>query len=106
MKMLAVADPVRSPLLPDLPPITDAVPTYRRTPIFFGILGPAGLPPAVVTRLHDALVIAMKDPGVKAALERDYFVVNPSTPAEFAKTIESDRALTRDIMARIGLQAE
>jgi len=57
---------------------------------FYGIYGPKGLPPEVVTKVHDAVRKTLEDPEVRARIEQTGSVVIANTPAEFAQQIKSE----------------
>ena len=67
LKALAVTSKTRSPLLPSVPTLAELGVTGFDVSTWTGIFGPAGLPPAVVARLHSALRKAMS---VEAVRER------------------------------------
>ena len=67
LKALAVTSKTRSPLLPNVPTLAELGVTGFDVSTWTGIFGPAGLPPAVVARLHSALRKAM---AVEAVRER------------------------------------
>ena len=67
LKALAVTSKTRSPLLPNVPTLAELGVTGFDVSTWTGIFGPAGLPPAVVARLHSALRKAMS---VEAVRER------------------------------------
>lgn len=88
LRALAVLSPQRSSLLPD-------VPTYRELGFedmteggWFGMLAPAGTPPAVVNRLREAAHKAMEEPGFKAQAEKIGGISMAGTPEEFAQQIK------------------
>jgi tripartite-type tricarboxylate transporter receptor subunit TctC len=67
---LAVTTATRSPLLPDVPTLSEAgLRGYDHT-TFNGILAPAGTPPAVVGALHDAIAQVMTAPANRALLAK------------------------------------
>jgi tripartite-type tricarboxylate transporter receptor subunit TctC len=67
VRALAVTGLKRTPLLPDLPTVAETVPGFEVVN-WYGALAPAGTPPEVVARLHDAVAEAGKDPEVRKAL--------------------------------------
>jgi tripartite-type tricarboxylate transporter receptor subunit TctC len=65
---LAVTSAKRSEILPNLPTVAESgVPGYEST-AYFGVFGPAGLPPAVVARLNGEIDRIVKSPDTKAKL--------------------------------------
>lgn len=72
---LAIAQPNRSPLLPDVPTTVEL--GYPRLTIqaWSGILMPAGVPPAIVKRANAALHKATADPDVAAQLQKQAITI-------------------------------
>src|SRR5262249_19206519 len=67
-KMLAVASPSRSSLMPQVPTMQEAgVPGYELSG-WFGLLAPAKTPQHVVDRLSNEVKTAVADPGFKSRL--------------------------------------
>ncbi len=98
LRALAVAGTRRSPALPDVPTLAEAgLPGYAVEP-WFGVYGPAGLPPAVAQRLEKALQEAMADPAVEAKLLAAGFTPQGSSAAELG-------ALSRREYERLGAVA-
>src|SRR6266850_2288352 len=54
LRALAVTTPQRVAALPDIPAVAEAVPGYEVVG-WYGVIGPAGLPAPIVSRLHDEL---------------------------------------------------
>ena len=68
VRMLAVSTPERSQLAPDLPTIAESgLPGFEFS-FWFGLFGPAGLPPEVTKKLSDATVVVLNDPEVQKRL--------------------------------------
>jgi tripartite-type tricarboxylate transporter receptor subunit TctC len=70
VKALGVFDTRRSALLPDVPPMSEAVrvPGYVPTPVWYGFVAPAGTPKEAVDTLNRHIVSAMASPEVKERL--------------------------------------
>lgn len=84
LRALLTTLPARSPLLPDVPSITEVgLPPFPVTP-WTGLYGPAGMRAEVVARLNRELVTALMRPDVREQLDKQAFAVKPSTPAELA----------------------
>ena len=87
---LGVTTRVRSSSLKDVPTIEEAgVPGYD-VGSWFGLVGPAGLPKQVVSRLNDAANQALKSPEVRELLTNLGADALGGSPEEFATTIEAD----------------
>jgi tripartite-type tricarboxylate transporter receptor subunit TctC len=105
MKVLAVSTAKRLPQLPD-------VPTFRESGValdgsaWIGVIGPAGMPAAVVQKLNQAFVGAMRDPAVVAKLRSQYMEPEPGTPEQFAAYMQVERAKWGPVIKRAGIKAE
>jgi tripartite-type tricarboxylate transporter receptor subunit TctC len=91
LRAIAVSTRERSPLVPDLPGMKEAgLPEYNLE-FWYGMFVPAGTPPAIVKKVHDATVAAMQQPSVKASLARDGTEVSLSgSPEKFASFLVED----------------
>lgn len=82
LRILAATTAQRSALFPNSPGMADAgVKGYDFT-FWFGLFGPAGLPADISKKLFDASVEALKDPEVKARLEKSGNEAAPSASIE------------------------
>jgi tripartite-type tricarboxylate transporter receptor subunit TctC len=68
LRALAVAGPVRDPLLPDVPTTTELGSPRLQIANWFGLFGPKAMPPALVARLAGDTGRALADPAVSKAL--------------------------------------
>jgi len=59
LRALATTGSKRSPALPDLPTVAETVPGYE-VDLWYGFIGPAGLPPDVVKRLNAEIAAALQ----------------------------------------------
>ncbi len=106
LRALALLSPQRSSLLPD-------VPTYRELGFeelseggWFGLMAPAGTPPAVVARLREAAHRAMEDASFKAQAEKIGGVSMANTPDEFAQQIKQALARYQRVARVANIQPE
>ncbi|MFM8929857.1 MAG: tripartite tricarboxylate transporter substrate binding protein BugE [Betaproteobacteria bacterium] len=106
LRALALLSPQRSSLLPD-------VPTYRELGFeelseggWFGLMAPAGTPPAVVARLREAAHRAMQDASYKTQAEKIGGVSMANTPDEFAQQIKQALARYQRVARVANIQPE
>jgi tripartite-type tricarboxylate transporter receptor subunit TctC len=93
LRVLALASPTRSPVDKTIPVISESAGFEGYdADIWFGVLAPAGTPPAIVTKLHAALDAALKSEDVRSKLEVQLFDVRVSAPEEFGAMIRKDLA--------------
>lgn len=92
LRALAVTSSVRSAALPDVPTIAESgLPGYEATS-WFGLLAPAGTPPAVIKLLNDQVVAILAEPAVKTKLDEQGAVPHPEKPEAFAAFIRAETA--------------
>ena len=84
LRPLAVTSRTRSHVAPDIPTVIEAGMPYLLAENFIGVSAPAGLPPAVVTRLHAAIQASLDDPELIKRLNDLGLTVRKMSQAEFA----------------------
>jgi len=87
---LATSEAERSRVAPDLPTIAEAALPGYATGVWFGILGPAGTPPAAIEKISGATNTALKDLEVLKELERQGLNALGGSPDDFARFIKSE----------------
>lgn len=102
---LAVTTARRSPLLPEVPAMAQTWPGFE-IDTWWGLIAPAGTPPAVVTRLNAAFVAALNTPEVKARFADLMAEPAPSTPAQFSQLIQRELARYEKVVKASGAKAE
>jgi tripartite-type tricarboxylate transporter receptor subunit TctC len=90
LRMLGVGSAEPSPHAPGVPPIAKAIPGFESNS-WFAFVGPSALPPAVVSRLHEAITAVLRLPDVAANLEKTGGTIVANTPAQFAATMREER---------------
>lgn len=106
LRALAVTSPRRSPLLPDLPTVTEAGLAKFEVTAWFGLLVPAGTPAEAIDRLHSEAAKALDDPAVRERLTALGFEVGASTPQEFAAFIREEAGRWTPIIRASGARAD
>jgi tripartite-type tricarboxylate transporter receptor subunit TctC len=106
VKILAVLEPTRYAKLPDIRAMSEIIPAFRKPSSWFGFLGPAGLPPVIVTRLNAEMVKALNAPDVLGKLEENGMTVIGGTPNDFAALMQDGIARYGAIIKAAGIQAE
>ena len=106
VRALAISGDERSPSLPGVPTMREAgFPEYKAVS-WFGLLAPAGTPPAVIEKLSAAVAKAVDDPEVTGALRNQGIVPRSSRPAQFAAFIAEQLELHRRLADEAGLKFE
>lgn len=96
----------RLPELPDVPTIDESgVPGYAAGS-WYGFVGPAGIPAERLEILNKAINQALRDPEIETKLKDAGLQVVAGTPQEFQKFIESQVAVSAQIIKDAGIKAE
>ena len=105
LRALAVTTTKRSPFLPDVPAISETVPGYD-TEVWWGLLGPAGMPADLVAKISRDFVAALKTEPVKERLAK--FGASPigSSPQALDAKIHADYEKWGPIIKAAGMTAE
>jgi tripartite-type tricarboxylate transporter receptor subunit TctC len=90
VKALATTETKRATVAPDLPTIAEAALPGYSAGLWFGILGPAGMPQPVIAKLSETINAALKDPEVRKELERQGLNAVGGSPDDFARFIKSE----------------
>jgi tripartite-type tricarboxylate transporter receptor subunit TctC len=90
VRPIAMAEMKRSGLMPDLPTMDESGLPGFAVGNWAGLLGPAGLDPAIVKKLHDEVIAILATPEMKAQIKTLGFDVIASTPQQFAKQLQED----------------
>jgi tripartite-type tricarboxylate transporter receptor subunit TctC len=97
LRALGVTTAQRTPLAPGVPPISDVLPGYEST-TWFGLFGPQGLRPELVSRINVAANQALKDAEVADKLQKLGIEAIGGTPAEFTSMLASESAKWKKII--------
>lgn len=92
MKPIAVTGLKRHPLLPDTPTFEELGYKGFDGVQWYGIVGPAKMPEAVVKKLNDEINKAIKSPELQQRLSGEALEVMPMTPEQFGKFMQADIA--------------
>src|SRR5215468_2255877 len=90
VKALATSEGKRTSAAPDLPTISEAALPGYDTGVWFGILGPAGMPKAIIDKISNAANSALKDPDVLKQLKAQGLDARGGSPEEFAIFIKNE----------------
>jgi tripartite-type tricarboxylate transporter receptor subunit TctC len=84
---IGVAFPKRSPQLPNVPTFAElGLPNYEAD-TWFGLIGPANLPPDVVKKIYEAVLQTLKDPDMLKKLDENGALPIGNSPQEFKAQI-------------------
>ena len=106
VRPLAVTSLKRIAALPDLPTAAEAgLPGFEAAQRY-GLIAPAGTPPAIVTRLNAALREALTSDDVKARIATEGADPLPGTPQDYARDIDIESTKWADVVKQAGIQVK
>jgi tripartite-type tricarboxylate transporter receptor subunit TctC len=94
VKALAVTSERRSPYAASVPTMAESgVKGFSEagSDLWFGIVGPAGIPKPVVQKLNESLIVGMRSAEMRQRISAAGFELWTSTPEEFGRVIREDR---------------
>jgi tripartite-type tricarboxylate transporter receptor subunit TctC len=108
LRALAVTTAKRSAAMPEVPTVAESGADLAQFDIhtWFGLFGPAKMPPDVTARLHRAFADALASPEVKARLATLLAEPAPTTPDAFATFVRAEHAKYEKVVKASGAKAE
>jgi tripartite-type tricarboxylate transporter receptor subunit TctC len=109
VRALAVTSAKRSPYVPEVPTMDESgVAGYNEagSDLWFGIVGPAGIPRPIVQKLNEKLIEALRSPDMRQRIRIQAFDLWTSTPEEFTRVVKSDRAKWGKIVRAAGASVD
>lgn len=103
---IAIVSGQRAKSLPNLPTLTEQGFAGFDAAPFYGVLGPAGMEPAVVQKLNATLTKALATPAVRDKLQELGFDVVASTPEAYAKLIRDEIERWSKVVKEQGIKVE
>ena len=106
LRGIAVTTARRLPTLPDLPTLAESGVKGYDVILWHGLVGPKGLPRAIVERVNGDLNKALKAKDMEEKLAADGVTAAGGTPEQFAAIIKRDIEVWRGVVQRAGVKAE
>jgi tripartite-type tricarboxylate transporter receptor subunit TctC len=103
IKLLAITTAKRSALLPGVPTLKESGIDVE-TDAWMGLIGPAGMPEAMVERINHLVGAAITSPAIREKLSPQLMEPIPDTPSEFRARIEADIARWRPVIAAANIK--
>lgn len=106
LRAIAVGTPQRVAQMPDVPTVAEMGYKDFETSQWYGILVPAGTPPALVKRLQEESAKALRSPAVTERFAGDGAVAGGGPSSEFAAFIAREQAIWSDIVRRAHIHSD
>lgn len=106
LRALGISIAKRSPAMPEIPTIAEAgVPGFNNAS-WVGLIGPRGLPPAIIARLNSEIAAVIKGGDLRDKLASQGFMPEASTPQQFAAHIREELDRFRKLVKSAGIREE
>jgi len=106
LRAIGVAAKKRSAVVADVPTFEESGVADFQVLNWFGVLAPAGTPPAIVTRLHAEIAKTLQTQAVRERFTALLLDPTASTPDEFRALIETEAARWSKLIKEAGIGAE
>ncbi|SOY68825.1 MFS transporter [Cupriavidus taiwanensis] len=105
LRLLAVTESKRSPLLPNVPTVAETVPGYELA-VWYGAFGPKGMPADLAARLNREINAVMSLPEVKSKMNAIGVETATSTPQQFGAILQRDADRYGKLIRELGIKGE
>ena len=106
LRVLATTFHERSPLMPDVPSFPEAgQPKFPIGP-WFALVGPAGLPPEIVTRMNKEMAATLAKPLVRELMQKQGFIPKSSSPEELSVFMKDQLQVWRSALKAAGVEQQ
>lgn len=106
LKLLGISKDSRMPVIADVPTLVEQGAEGFASGTWQGVVLPAKTPDAIIQRVHQALIGAIRSPEVRARLVAQGAEVVTMTPAETDKFFNAERARWRTVVQTANLQLD
>lgn len=106
LRPLAFAAKERLALLPDVPTAAEAGVANFEATSWFGVVAPAGTPPAIVARLHKAIAEAVRTPAMQTRFTKTGARLVGDTPEHFGAQIRAERQKWGEIIKAANIKPQ
>ena len=106
LKALAVSSKSRSPLLPDVPTLSELGYPDFDSMVWLGLFAPPNMPPGLTAQINADLVAVLRSKKLVDFLREQGAQISTNTPAEFGEYIREDIVRWRRVMQAAGVQPQ
>jgi tripartite-type tricarboxylate transporter receptor subunit TctC len=102
LKGIAISSKRRSAFFPEIPTFDEQGLKGYEVGGWFGLVGPAGIPPDVLAKLNAAMVTTLKDPEVAQRIRDIGMEPVPMAPSEFGAFVDKEIDKIAKVLAQAG----
>lgn len=105
LRAVAVGHPKRINQFPDVPTVAETLPGFANDG-WYGLLAPAGTPPAIVAKVNAEMNRALSQPEFQKQIDATGMVQGGGTPAEWREFVRTELARWTKVVRDAGLSAQ
>ena len=106
LRALAVTAPDRWPALPDLPTVAESGLPGFDAGIWWGVLGPARIPPPIIATLNTQVLAALQDADLRRRLEEAGFSLIGNSPEAAKRMIATETVKWKKVVTATGFKGD
>jgi tripartite-type tricarboxylate transporter receptor subunit TctC len=106
VRAIGMCGGARTPALPELPTFIEQGLTGYDMRAWFAVLGPKGMSPALVSKVHAAVTAAFDDPSVKETMAKQGNTIAISSPDQAQAAFRAELKRYADLVKKVGLEAQ
>lgn len=96
----------RTPAAPEIPTFVEQGLTNYNMEAWFAVVGPKGMTPASVKKVHDAVTSAFNDAAVKETMAKQGNTINISTTEQAQKAFRSELSRYANLVKKVGIEPQ
>jgi tripartite-type tricarboxylate transporter receptor subunit TctC len=106
LRPIGLFPPQRTPAAPDIPTFAEQGLTNFEVEAWFAVIGPKGMSPATVKKVHDAVVAAFNDAAVKEAMAKQGNTIRVTSTEQAQAEFATERAKYAALVKKVGLEPQ
>ena len=106
LRAIGMFPPQRTPAAPDIPTFAEQGLTNFEVEAWFAVIGPKGMSPATVKKVHDAVVAAFNDDAVKAAMAKQGNTIRVTSTEQAQAEFRTEREKYAALVKKVGLEPQ
>lgn len=106
LRPLAVMSPERSPAFPDVPTMQELGLSALEVETWYGAFAPAGTPAAAVTKVNAEINELLKDPAIRAVLEKQGMTPRGGPPQRLGELVRNELPRWTRVVNAAGIKAD
>lgn len=106
LRAIGVTSPQRAKALPEVPTIAESGYPGFEVETWFGLVAPAGTPPAIVAKLHEAWEAGARAPAAQQAFDNISGNLRVTAPQQFAEFIRAENRRWGELIRKTGIKAD